>query len=230
MPVATQSSDADLVLWKQWNQTKSPYDLQKLINQLNPLIQAEVNRRAGSLSRDTLESQAQKLAVKAIERFDPNRGVKLSTHVVAQLQKLSRMNYAHQKAARIPDHVAMQYPTVMMAKEEFFTEYGREPTDEELADELRWSPKKVQQFNQKMRSELLESGDTPAEVFVPHFHDPSISYAYHSMSPLQQRIFDHSVGETRLSNAEILKKLNITQGVLSYEKKKMRGILEQSQK
>ncbi len=223
-------SDADLELWKQWHSTRSPMDLQGLIRQLNPLIQAEVNRRAGSLSRDTLESQAKKLAVRAIEKFDPNRGVKLSTHVTGQLAKLSRMNYAHQKAARIPDHAAMQYPTVMMAREEFATDYGRDPSNEELADQLKWSLKKVEQFNARLRPELLESSDTPSDLFVPHFHDPSISYAYYTMSPRQQRIFDMSVGESKVSNTAIMKKLDITQGALSYEKKKIRDLLELSVK
>jgi DNA-directed RNA polymerase specialized sigma subunit len=223
-------SDADLVLWTQWNASKSPMDLQLLIKQLNPLIQSEVNRRAGSLSRDTLESQAKKLAVRAIQKFDPNRGVKLSTHVTGQLAKLSRMNYAHQKAARIPDHAAMQYPTVMMAREEFATDYGREPSNEELAEQLKWSLKKVEMFQQRLRPELLESSDTPSDLFVPHFHDPSISYAYHTMSPRQQKIFDMSVGENKVSNTAIMKHLDITQGALSYEKKKMRDILELSVK
>jgi DNA-directed RNA polymerase specialized sigma subunit len=193
------------------------------------LIQAEVNRRAGSLSRETLEGQAKKLAVNACGKFDPTRGIKLSTFIVSQLQKLSRMNYAHQKAARIPDHVAMQYPTVAMAKDNFFTEYGRDPSTEELADELRWSPKKVEQFQQRLRPELLESGEMPSDIFVPHYHDPSISYAYHTMSPRQQHIFDLSTGEEKHSSAAIIKKLDITQGMLSYEKKKIRDLLKQSQ-
>jgi len=229
MAYTSTTSDSDLAAWNQWNKTRSPADLQILINQLNPLIQSEVNRRAGSLSRDTLESQAKKLAVRAIEGFDPSKGYKLSTHVVSQLQKLSRMNYAHQKAARIPDHVAMQYPTVMMAKENFQTEFGREPSVEELATELRWSPKKVERFNMRMRPELLESSEVPTDIFVPHYHDPSIGYAYQSMSPRQQKIFDLSVSTTKVPNNEILKRLDITQGILSYEKKKMRKILSDSQ-
>lgn len=223
------TTDKDLELWHIWNKTKSPVDLERLVKQLNPLIQAEVNRRAGTLARPMLETQAKVLTVKAIKGFDPKRGVKVSTHVTNQLQKLSRVNYAHQNAARIPEHSMLQFHSYNIAKEDFRTENGRDPSTEELADTLKWSPRKVEQFQTQFeRSELLESIDTPSDLFVPHQHDPRLSYVYHSMSPRQQRIFEHSTGYNgakKMSNTQIMKELNITQGVLSYEKNKIKKML-----
>lgn len=224
-------SDRDLTLWKKWKTSQSPMDLERLIQQLNPLIQAEVNRRAGTLARPALEGQATALAVKAIKTFDPSKGVKLSTHVANQIQKLSRMNYAHQNAARIPEHTMLQYQTVELAREDFRAMEGREPSVSELADSLGWSSRKVEQFNEQFgRAELIESGDVPGGLFVASEHDPSISYAYFSMSPRQQKIFEHSTGyrgAPRLSNKEIMSRLGITQGVLSYEKNKIKTLLKQ---
>jgi DNA-directed RNA polymerase sigma subunit (sigma70/sigma32) len=178
-----------------------------------------------------LETQAKILAVKAIRSFDPNRGVKLSTHVTNQLQKLSRVNYAHQNAARVPEHSMLQFHTFNIAKEDFRTDNGREPTTVELADSLKWSPRKIEQFETQFgRAELLESKDSPADLFVPHQHDPRLGYAYHSMSPRQQKIFEYSTGYngvTRMSNSKIMKKLKITQGVLSYEKNKIKKMLRE---
>lgn len=222
--------DKDLELWHQWKKSKSPNDLEKLVKQLNPLIQAEVNRRAGTLARPMLETQAKILTVKAIKSFDPNRGVKLSTHVTNQLQKLSRVNYAHQNAARIPEHSMLQFHSFNIAKEDFRADHGREPSNEELADQLKWSPRKVEQFQTQFgRAELLESIDSPSDMFVPHQHDPRLSYVYYGMSPRQQKIFEYSTGYNgaeQLSNSQIMKKLGITQGVLSYEKSKIKKMLQ----
>ena len=222
--------ERDLELWKQWNKTKSSMDLEALIRQLDPLIQSEVNRRAGTLSRPMLLTQAKVLAVKAIQNYEPTKNVKLSTHVTNQLQKLSRVNYAHQNAARIPEHAMLQFHTFNLAKEDLKEEHGRDPTFQEMADQLKWSPKKVEQFQTQFgRSELLESIDTPAEMFVAATHDPRIDYAYHSMSTRQQKIFEYTtgyMGAERLSNAAIIKKLEITQGILSYEKTKIREMLK----
>lgn len=229
--MATPSfQDKDLELWTKWNSSKSSIDLEALVKQLNPLIQAEVNRRAGTLARPMLETQAKVLTVKALHNFDPKRGVKLSTHVTNQLQKLSRVNYAHQNAARIPEHSMLQFHTFNIAKEDFRTDHGREPTTEELADSLKWSPRKIEQFQTQFnRPELLESKDSPSDLFVPHAHDPRLSYAYHSMSPRQQKIFEYSTGyngSPQLSNTKIMKELGITQGVLSYEKSKIKDMLK----
>jgi len=223
-------SDKDLVLWHRWKQSGSSMDLEQLIKQLDPLIQAEVNRRAGTLAREALEGKATALAVKAIKSFDPAKGVKLSTHVANQIQKLSRMNYAHQNAARLPEHMILQYQTVNIAKEDFKALEGREPTHQELADNLGWSPRKVQQFTEQLgRSELMESTDTAGGMFVAAEHDPMVDYAYYSMSPRQQKIFEHSTGYNgaqKLNNRDIMSRLGITQGVLSYEKNKIRQLLE----
>jgi len=224
--------DKDLELWKRWQKSKSPLDLDNLLRQLDPLIQSEVNRRAGTLARPMLVLQAKKLAVRALNNYDPNRKppVKVSTHVTNQLQKLSRVNYAHQNIARVPEHSMLQYGSVLAAVEDFKIDHGRDPSVEELADTLKWSPKKVNQFQQSFgRQELLESVDTPAGMFIAAEHDPHINYVYHSMSPRQQKIFEYTTGyggAKKLDNKAIMKKLNITQGVLSYEKSKIKDMFK----
>lgn len=220
------ASATDDELYAQWKRSGAPSDLEALVRALEPLIQAEVNRRAGTLARDLLVIQARKLAVDAIRSYNPNAGVKISTHVTNQLQKLSRVNYAHQNAARIPEHTMLQFHSVRIATEDFKADHGREPSVQELADTLKWSPKKVEQFHTQFgRSELLESIDTPGEMFVAASHDPRIDYVYTTLSPRQQLIFEYTTGyhgREKLSNPKIMAKLGITQGVLSYEKTKIK--------
>ncbi len=225
--------EKDLQLYEAWKKSQSPVDLEKLLQQLDPLIQAQVNQRSGTLARPLLQAQAKALAVKAIKSYKPTFGAKISTHVTNQLQKLSRVNYAHQNALRIPEHSMVQYNTFNIALEDFKTEFGRDPSSEELADTLKWSPKKVEQFRVNFgRKEHLESTESAQGTYVPYAHDPRIDYAYHSMSQRQQAIFEHTTGyqnASKLSNSNIMKKLSITQGVLSYEKNKIKKLLKESQ-
>lgn len=221
--------DKDLELWQTWSKSRKDTDLSVLLQQLAPLIHAEVNRRAGTLSRDLLQLQAKILACKAISNFNPNLGVKLSTHLINQLQKLSRLNYSHANGLRVPEHTLLKYHTFMLATEDLQDQLGRPPTTEEMADELSWSPKKIEVFQQQFNHpELTESGDTPMAMFVAASHNPQLGYAYSSLSPRQQLIFEYVTGYNgtpRLSNDALLKKLGISQGVLSYEKTKIRDIL-----
>ncbi len=222
----------DDALYARWKSTNSPTDLQALLKNLDPLIHAEVNRRAGTISKDLLVIQAKKLTVDALRSYNPAVGVKISTHVTNQLQKLSRVNYAHQNAARIPEHSMLQFHNVGVVTEDFKANNGREPSHDELAEHLGWSTKKLEQFQTQFgRQELLESLDTPGGMFVSETHDPRINYVYSTLTPRQQSIFEMTTGyrgAKRLTNAQIMAKLGITQGVLSYEKTKLKQAVERA--
>lgn len=224
------AAENDDELYARWKRTNSPMDLQALVKNLEPLIHAEVNRRAGTIARDLLVIQAKKLTVEALKSYNPTVGVKISTHVTNQLQKLSRINYAHQNAARIPEHSMLQFHNVGVVTEDFKADHGREPSHDELADQLGWSHKKLEQFqNQFGRQELLESIDTPGGMFVAETHDPRINYVYTTLTPRQQSIFEMTTGyrgAKKLNNPAIMAKLGITQGVLSYEKTKIKQAFE----
>lgn len=234
-PAPASRGDEDLAAYQRWKRSQSGVDLDALLKRLDPIVQSEVNKRAGTLSRDLLLGQARKLAVDAIKSYDPVHGAKLSTHVVNQLLKLSRVNYTHQNAARIAEHHMLQFHTLRIGKEDFAAENGRDPTTEELADTLGWSPKKLGEVQtQFQRSELLEhagGGASTAHNFVSTEHDPTIGYVYATLSPRQQRIFEMRTGYNgarKLSNPEVMKKLGITQGVLSYEITRITELLKKA--
>lgn len=220
----------DEELWKTWNSSRSPMDLERLVKQLDPLIQSEVNKLAGRLAREILETKAKTYAVKAIKSFDPSMGNKLSTHVVNQLQKLKRVMYTNVNAARAPEHLQLQYHDYNLKRQGMHEELGRDPTSDELSDRMGWSTRKLEQFRSQVeRGELLENDEkTPAGMFVPHAYDPTLDYAYMSMSPRQQKIFEYSTGykgSEKLKNPEIMRRMGITQGVLSYEKSSIKDLL-----
>ena len=192
----TTSKAKDIVLWEQWNRTKSPQDLQALLNHLQPLINQQVNRWAGGLSRDALEMQAKVLAVEAIKTYNPAMGASLGTHVTNRLQKLSRLVYTHTNALRLPEHKAISMTTFSVAQDMLRSDLGREPTHVELADHLGWTQHRVREFQRAYdRRELLGSGEfNPAQFPVADQDDPIISFVYHDMEPKQQRLFEHITG------------------------------------
>jgi len=209
----------DLELWKQWKKTKSPADLQRLLIQLNPILNREISKWAPSMSRSYLEGEAKRLAVEAFESYDPNQGTALSTYVASRLPKLSRIVYSSQNVARLSETRNLLFHTYYTATNDLRDRHGREATNEELADHLGWSPKKLEQFQrQSQRKEFIESEDHPdAEEAEDHLVD----FIYHDLTPLQKSIFEYSTGyqgKPKLSGEEIMKKLGITQGQLSYQK------------
>lgn len=222
----------DRDLWDRWNRTRSSQDLQAVLDQLKPVIGREVNRWAGGLARPTLETKAKVLAVKAIKSYNPARGTALSTHVTNQLQKLSRVVYTHTQAARLPEHKAIAMTSFNAAHEMLNSELGRTPTALELSEHLGWSKTRTSQFQKAFeRKELLTSGEyRPSSFAVNDYQqDPMVDFVYHDMSPANQRLFEHITGyggAKVMSNKDLMKKFKLTQGQLSYRKRKLINLVK----
>ncbi len=222
-------SQKDVALWREWKRNPTKTNLQRLLDQLNPVIQRAVNQWSGSLARSALELEAKTLACEAFETYRPTGGASLATHVTNRLKKLSRLSYTHQNLARIPEYQTLKFHTYTTAQAQLQDQLGRDPTNVELADQLGWSKLAVSAFQKNLRQEFVESGDTP-----PIFDDSSgdsglVDYIYYDLAPIQQQIFEHTTGyqdAPSLSNPQIMKKLNLTQGQLSYQKRLMTNHIE----
>lgn len=209
----------DLELWSAWKRTQNPNDLQALLNQMEPIIAREVNRWSNSMSRSLLESEGKRLAVEAFRTYDPKAGTALSTYVASRLPKLSRLVYANMNAARMSETQAMLFHTYNTGTNELRDTLGREPTHDELADHLGWSPKKLTAFKvQSRRKEFVESEEHPEDDSA---EDHLVDFIYHDLTPQQKKIFEYSTGYggTKQKNGkEIMDELKLTQGQLSYQK------------
>jgi RNA polymerase primary sigma factor len=85
--------------------------------------------------------------MKAVERFDPAKGAKLSTYSAWWIKQAIKRALANQsKTIRLPVHVVDKLFHMRQASVKLQEVLGREPTDEELGDELGLSGKKVAQL------------------------------------------------------------------------------------
>jgi len=214
--------ERDIEAWREWRRAPNDVNLGRLLQQLNPIIQREVSRWAGTLARPSLEMEAKKLAVEAIESYSPKAGAALATHVTNRLKKLSRLSYTHQNIARIPEYQTLKFRTFNDAQMELADRFGREPTADELADELRWSNAAVSNFQTNLRKEFVESGELPPHFDQVHGASGEIDFIYHDLTPMQKKIFEHTTGyggAQVLNNPQLVKKLKLTQGQVSYQKR-----------
>ena len=85
--------------------------------------------------------------MKAVERFDPSKGAKLSTYGAWWIKQAIKRALANQsKTIRLPVHVVDKLFHMRKASVKLQELLGREPTDDELGEELGLSGRKVAQL------------------------------------------------------------------------------------
>ena len=108
--------------------------------------------------------------MKAVERFDPKKGGKLSTYGSWWIKQSIKRALANQsKTIRLPVHLVDKISKMRRTAMKLQEEFGREPSDEELAAELGTTAARVSQ----MRSASIR----PASLDAPVGDDDSNTYS-----------------------------------------------------
>ncbi len=108
--------------------------------------------------------------MKAVERFDPSKGGKLSTYGSWWIKQSIKRALANQsKTIRLPVHLVDKISRMRRVALKLQEEFGREPTDEELAEEMGMTPSRVAQ----MRTAAIR----PASLDAPIGDDESNNYS-----------------------------------------------------
>jgi RNA polymerase primary sigma factor len=98
--------------------------------------------------------------MKAVDRFDPDKGAKFSTYGAFWIKQAIRRALDNQaKTIRLPSHVVERLGILQRAATKLTEELGREPSDEELAAETGLSERKVKQYRR--------ASATPASLDAP---------------------------------------------------------------
>jgi RNA polymerase primary sigma factor len=123
--------------------------------------------------------------MKAVERFDPNKGGKLSTYGSWWIKQSIKRALANQsKTIRLPVHLVDKISKMRRVAMKLQEELGREATDEELADEMNMTAARVRQMRMAaVRPASLDApiGDDDSNNFADVVEDENATSPYDNL-------------------------------------------------
>jgi len=124
-----------------WKKTPGPETNGAMLKALQPTIEGAIRTHVGE-PNPLLISRARVMALQGLNSYDPKRG-RLSSHMYYHLLGLKRANRQQTTILRVPERIQLDKFHLDNATKELTAQFGREPTDGQLADFTGFSPSRM---------------------------------------------------------------------------------------
>jgi DNA-directed RNA polymerase specialized sigma subunit len=213
-----------------WQKTRDPEEFTKLFIRYQPVVGSVVNKfRTTGLPVPTLRAQANTQLIKAFETYSGNKETQPITHIYNSLLKVQRTANESLMSGHIPEARNMKRATFNIVKENLTDTLGREPSVDELSDELKFDKRETIRMLEETSKGEVNASRAPFDFFgsstkSAHPDKILIEYMHSDLPEIQKIILEHSVpyfGKEQLNNKEIAQRLKTNEMYVGREKRKM---------
>lgn len=216
----------ELEMWQTWTQSgKQPEHLRPLLNSLRPFINSQSNlwaNRNRDIPPAAIKAEFTNQVVSALETYDPTKAA-LNTHIGHRLKKAQRFVTSYQNPARIPENRVYRIRELEDAQTHLDQQFGRTPTQLEIADHLKWSPRQVDLLQREVRK-ARPTSQFKSDPFAtsPSRHQEILRLLPYELSTDERQVFEHLYGvggKPQLEPGQIAKTLKMSAPKVSRLKK-----------
>lgn len=203
--------------FKAWKQDPNETNFDKLMGKVKPVINNAVSLYVGG-DHSAARSKAKVLTSKALKNYDPEKGTKLKTYLMVQMQPLRRFAAKTRTLTNIPERAQRESATIDTVYRELEDKLDRSPSDVELADHTGFSVKKIQylrRFNKPTSESSVDYSPVTSKV---NPEDVWADYVYYDLGNVDRKIFEWRTGyggHKMLSTNDIAKRLKLTPAAVS---------------
>lgn len=198
----------ELEVIKRWQEAPNPEDFEWLYSAHQPMIFRAGERyiRSATIPKEAVKGSLLRGYVEALETFDPSRGTKFISHFYNGVGRTGRYLQRYTNVGRIPEERGGLINLLQTREADLKDQFGRMPTDNELADDMllaaqdvaqlknkKITPKVVGTLRRELRQDLTaELAGGSVEVDRDSKLRRQIVFLHGSLNPEQQLVLEHT--------------------------------------
>jgi DNA-directed RNA polymerase specialized sigma subunit len=226
-----------------WSADPSPAKSDDFLKAIDPVVQEGLNVYGGRNNNPMMRSRARRIALEAASKYDPAKAG-LKTHLMAHFQGLRRYGAQQSQVIKVPEAVALDQQHLTESETELRDQFGRDPSDLELADHTGLSRKRIAHIRgyrpAVAEGRLASLADQDEEGGAGGGFDPAVEgpdrsmlraqFLYHDLDPHDQVILEYGLGlngSPKLPAAQIARRLRISPGAVSQRASRIQQKLDE---
>lgn len=209
-------------IWENWDATHDNKYKELAFNQLKPKIDNDI-KNIYNIPKSALEAQYADAVYRAFDNYDPKKGT-FKTYLFHHIKSANRFAYENRYDLYLPEMKAQRANLFNETYKKFASKYEREPSAIELADELGWDIRDVEEFF-RLKHKSTYALEGAAHVRQNKDMEYIIEMLYYSVNKREQLILEYIFGmhgKPALStNVDIAKRTGLSINVVKKIRSKL---------